>query len=79
MAAILAFLLTPIGRAVAGAGGVLLLVWSFGVHQQSKGAAKERAKIERHADANAKIADRERDAVRTLPADSLRDKWTRAD
>jgi hypothetical protein len=77
MGAILAFLLTPIGRMAAGAGGVLLLVWSFGVHQQFKGAAKERAKIEKRADANAKIADRERDAVRSLPPDSLRDNWSR--
>ena len=77
MGAILAFLLTPIGRMVAGAGTVLLLVWSFGVHQQSKGAAKERAKIERRADENAKVADRERDAVRTLPADRVFDSFTR--
>lgn len=77
MAAVLTFLLTPAGRWLAGAGSVLLLVWSFGVHKQSQGAAKERAKIERNADANAKIAENVRDAVRTLPADSLRDKWTR--
>ena len=77
MATILSLLLTPIGRWAAGAGGVLLLVWSFGFHQQSKGAAKERAKIERQADANAKVAEGERAAVRELPADRLRDKWTR--
>jgi hypothetical protein len=77
MGAIIAFILTPVGRMVAGAGSVLLLVWSFGVHQQSKGASKERAKIERNADANAKVADRERDAVRELPADRLRDRFTR--
>ena len=77
MGAVLAFLLTPLGRMLAGAGSVLLLVWSFGVHQQSKGAAKERAKIERHADENAKVAEGERAAVRKLPADSLFDAYTR--
>lgn len=77
MATILAFILTPLGRWAAGAGGVLLLVWSFGVHQQSKGAAKERAKIERAADVNSKIAETERAAVRELPADRLRDQYTR--
>ena len=77
MGAVLAFILTPIGRMLAGGASVLLLVWSFGVHQQSKGAAKERAKIERQADANAQIAEGERAAVRELPADRLRDKWTR--
>ena len=77
MAFALTFLLSPIGRLVAGAGGVLLLVWLFSVQQQSKGAEKERARIERAADANAKIAENERSSVRDLPADRLRDRWTR--
>lgn len=47
MAAILAFLLTPIGRMLAGAGGVLLLIVAFGSHQRSIGAAKAVAKIEK--------------------------------
>jgi hypothetical protein len=50
MGALLAFVLTPIGRMVAGAGSVLLLVWGFGVHQQSKGVAKERARTQQATD-----------------------------
>lgn len=79
MATILSLLLTPIGRWAAGAGGVLLLVWSFGFHQQSKGAAKERAKIESRANANAAVAQKERDSVISLPADRMFDRWTRPD
>lgn len=77
MAAIFAFVLTPIGRMLAGAGGVLLLVSWFASDQRSRGAEKERAAIERRADANAKIAETERDTVRALPPDRLRDKFTR--
>ena len=46
MAAIFAFVLTPLGRMLAGAGGVLLLVVAFGSHQRGIGAAKAVAKIE---------------------------------
>ena len=45
MAFLASFLLTKTGRMVAGAGGVLLMIWMFGVHKEMKGAAKERAKI----------------------------------
>jgi len=47
MGAILAFLVTPIGRMLAGAGGVLLIVVAFGSHQRGIGAAKAVAKIEK--------------------------------
>jgi hypothetical protein len=39
--------MTPIGRMIAGAGGILLLVFAFGTHQRSIGAAKAVAKIEK--------------------------------
>jgi hypothetical protein len=47
MAAFFAFVLTPLGRMLAGAGGVLLLVVAFGSHQRGIGAAKAVAKIEK--------------------------------
>lgn len=58
----------------AVAGG---LVASFAYSNQRKGAAKERARIERAADANAKKADAARKSVSQLPADGLRDKYAR--
>ena len=45
MAFLASFLLTRTGRMIAGAGGVLLLVWAFGMHKEYQGAKKERAKI----------------------------------
>lgn len=45
--AILTFLLSPIGRLIAGAAGVLVIVSVFTSHQRSIGAAKAVAKIER--------------------------------
>ena len=77
MAAILSFILTPIGRLLAGAGGVVALVSWFAWDQRSRGAEKERAAIEKRADTNAKLAEKERDSVRDLPADRLRDRWSR--
>jgi hypothetical protein len=58
MGAILAFFLTPIGRMVAGAGGVLLLVFAFGAQQRSIGAKKAVAKIEAKTNADIARADR---------------------
>lgn len=58
----------------AVAGG---LVASFAYSNQRKGAAKERAKIERAADANARKADAARKSVSAVPADGLRDKYAR--
>jgi hypothetical protein len=47
MGALLAFVLTPIGRMLAGGGIVALLIVAFGSHQRSIGAAKAVAKIEK--------------------------------
>lgn len=58
----------------AVAGG---LVASFAYSNQRKGAAKERAKIERAADVNARKADAARKSVSAVPADGLRDKYAR--
>lgn len=48
--AILTFLLSPLGRILAGAGGVFLIVFAFGAQQRSIGAAKAVAKIEKATD-----------------------------
>jgi hypothetical protein len=40
MGAILAFILTPIGRLIAAGASVLILVTAFGAQQRSIGAAK---------------------------------------
>jgi hypothetical protein len=45
MAFLASFLLTRTGRMIAGAGGVLLMVWAFGMHKEYQGAKKERDKI----------------------------------
>ena len=50
MAALLAFVLTPIGRLLAGAVGVFFLITMFASHQRSIGAAKAVAKIEKATD-----------------------------
>ena len=47
MGAILAFVLTPLGRMIAGGASVLLLIVAFGSHQRNIGAAKAVAKIEK--------------------------------
>jgi hypothetical protein len=55
---VLSVLLTPIGRMIAGAGGVLLLVWMYGAHKESEGAEKQRVKTERATDADVNRARR---------------------
>ena len=50
MAALLAFVLTPLGRVLAGAVGVFFLITMFASHQRSIGAAKAVAKIEKATD-----------------------------
>lgn len=73
MAAILTFLLSPLGRMLAGAGSVLLLIVAFGVHKESKGVAKERARTQQatnHAISQAHTAgdkSRSGSGVRQLP------------
>lgn len=47
MAAVLAFLLTPLGRLVGAAAGVFFVIVAFASHQRSIGAEKAVAKIER--------------------------------
>lgn len=65
------------GRVVTA---VLMGFVALGVNnalQRSKGAANERAKIERLGDANAEKAERARRAVSRTPDDRLRDRFFR--
>lgn len=77
MTLVLNFLASTIGRWVAIGLGASVVVASFAYSHQRKGAAKERAKIERAAHENAKKADAARQSVSVLPADGLRDKYSR--
>lgn len=74
---ILGFLITPIGR-WAGIVSMVLLAWfGFAKHYENKGASRVSAQIEKKVQANAKTADAVRSSVESVPADRLRDKWTR--
>jgi hypothetical protein len=77
MSMILGFLATTLGRWLAIAIGGVVLVGAFKMHEQSKGAAKERARIERAADENASKAEAARRAVSKLPVERLRDPYQR--
>lgn len=79
MATILTFILTPLGRWVAGALGLLFIVFAFAGHQRSIGAAKVVQKMEARANANAEKAETIRRSVQSTPASGLRDAYTRPD
>lgn len=78
MAAILAFLLSPIGRIVAGAGVVASLVFAFGAQQRSIGAAKvvQESKIAGQKNAQ-KSESHHSDAARPGAAARVRAKFCR--
>ena len=73
----LAFLITPLGRWAAIAFMVLAAWFGFARHYEKKGAERVVAQIERKVEANAKKADAVRSSVQSVPADRLRDKFTR--
>jgi len=77
MIGIVAFLSSTVGRVLVIGGGVIALWVAFASHYQSKGAAKERAKIERAGEKNAAKAEAARRSVDKLPDGSLRDKYFR--
>lgn len=77
MATILTFILTPLGRWVAGALGLLFIVFAFAGHQRSIGAAKAVQKMEARANANAEKADKARKSIQQIPADRLTDSYRR--
>jgi len=74
---IIAFLITPIGRWAAISAMVLAAWFGFARHYEKKGAASVTAKIEQKVTQNAKKADDVRRSVQSLPAERLRDQWSR--
>ena len=66
-----------IGIAVCAVVALLALWQGDRALQRSVGASKEVAKIEKRATANAQKADAARRSVDGIPADGLRDKYTR--
>lgn len=77
MPVIIGFLITPLGR-YAVFFGMLLVVWfGFARHYEKKGAERVTAQIEKRTEANAQKAEKVRESVSTVPANSLRDAHTR--
>lgn len=57
---------------------MVLQVWlGFARHYEKKGAERVVAQIEKKVEANAKKADAVRNSVQSVPAERLRDAWTR--
>lgn len=76
MAFFLSFLISPLGRIIAGAGGVLIIVFAFGAQQRSIGAAKAVAKIEAKNHEAVSIAGKAGAASRSPSARGVRDPYT---
>lgn len=74
---LLAFLITPIGRWAAIAAMVFAAWFGFARHYEKKGMSRVTAQMERKVAENEKKADAVRGSVRSVPADRLRDQWTR--
>ena len=77
MPIIVGFLATTVGRWAAICGMVLIAWFGFASHYRKQGAERVTAQIEKKVEANAQKADKVRQSVSTVPANSLRDKWTR--
>lgn len=77
MPVILGFLITPLGR-YAVLFGMMFVAWfGFASHYKRVGAERVTAQIEKRTEANAQKADKVRESVSTVPANSLRDSHTR--
>lgn len=77
MPILLGFFATTFGR-WAGLCGMFLIAWfGFARYYENKGAERVTAQIEKKVEANAQKADDVRQSVSTVPAERLRDKWTR--
>lgn len=77
MPAIIAFLATKVGTGVAIFSMCLVAWFGFARHYEKKGAARVSAQIEKKVEANAQKAEDVRNAVQSVPASGLRDKFTR--
>lgn len=70
-------LFSPLGR-IAGTIAIALLAWaSFARHYENKGVSRVSAQIEKRVSEHAKVADHIRRDSGKLPANSLRDSYTR--
>lgn len=77
LSAILAALLSPIGR-IGGTLAILAIAWfGFAKHYETKGAQKLATNIERTTNAKVKRADAARRAVYGIPDERLRDRYFR--
>ena len=75
--AIIPFLITPLGR-WAAIGAMILAAWlGFASHYRNQGAERVTAQIEKKVEANAQKANQVRNSVQSVPANSLRDAYTR--
>lgn len=74
---LIGFLITPVGRWVAIAAVVLSAWFGFASHYRKQGAERVSAQIEKKVEANAQKANEVRSSVQSVPADRLRDKFTR--
>ena len=73
----LAFLITPFGRWAAIAAMVFAVWFGFARHYEKQGASRVVAQIEKRIEANAKKADVVRRSLTSVPAERLRDAYTR--
>lgn len=77
IAPIVAFFATTVGRYSA----ILLMfaaAWfGFARHYENKGVSRVTAQIEKKVAEHAKTAEAARDSVKSIPADRLRDAYTR--
>lgn len=78
MTAILAFVLSPIGRWVAGASIIVLLLGGIYVKGRQDGKLSYQAKVQREITAAINRGDEGRaDALKQLDADGVPDGWFR--
>ena len=70
-------LLSPIGRTVATVAIAAIAWFGWLANHDKKVSSRVSEKIERKVTEHAKQADVERNSVSSLPADRLRDKYTR--
>ena len=70
-------LLSPLGRAGLSLAIVGVAWLSFAKHYEHKGASRVSAQIEKKVEEHAKTAETVRRSVATVPANGLRDAWTR--
>ena len=77
ISAFIPFLITPLGRWAAICGMIAVAWFGFASHYKKVGAERVTAQIEKKVEANAQKANQVRNSVQSVPANSLRDKWTR--